>query len=468
MITFFSTALRKAHPLPRISRGRLKRWILALPVAALTLCVAWADPVPPLQPFPLSAGQRGVVACLEDPAVQYDIFLPSGYSRSDDPLPIFYTCNPGGGGMVSDFYSVCSELQIITVGLMNVRNGSDWDAFYRDFHSVARDIRQRVLFDPSAEIVGGFSGGGVACYEFTHFRPQHVAGIYAMGGWMGLSPGKQEIEDWVPYKLLVARSTGSADSGAKYYLPHDETFLDHCGALVEDFDFAGGHELPPESYKAKALAWILENRTMPGPGDRAEALALATDWWNRIGTGGRQAVVYEATDILMSRPRSWFAHQAQVVLDELMADESFRTLEVAEIARGDFANDHFFYTARGAALSNDLDTYHAAMKVLTGITYVYGDRSTDIATMLQNYGFLPPVLHISHDGGLLNLSFTKDTPGLSYSLEASDNLPGTDWQKNLYPASETSTLWSAEVELQPDKPREFYRIQATVAAPATP
>jgi hypothetical protein len=433
-------------------------------MAAATLVAAWAAPVPSLQRFPLSAGQRGMVACLANPAIQYDVYLPSRYSPALAPRPILYTCNPGGGGMVSDFQAVCANLQIITVGLISPKNLAGWDVLYRDFYAVALDIRRRVLFDPTAEIVGGMSGGGVASYEFSRFRPQHVTGVYAMGSWLGSTTGAHEIEEWVQYNLLVARSTGNTDPGATNFLTPDRNFLTSCGAVLMDFSFTGGHVVPPDSHKTEALTWLLNNRTLPGPNDRSEALAQATDWWARIDTGGRQAVLLEAAEVLMTRPRSWYAYQAQLILDELLAKPSFRSLEVADLARGDFANSHFYFTARGAALNNDLQTYRGGMKALTGIMAVYGDRSEGIASMLTSFGFLTPVLRISHDSGRLNLALTKDTPGLSYALQSRPTLTGTNWLEKPGPAAESKAGWSAGFDLAPDRPTEFYRVRATVAA----
>ena len=408
-----------------------------------------------------------MVTCLANPAIQYDVYLPSSYSVAQAPLPILFTCNPSGGGMVSNFQAVCANLQIITVGLISPKNLAEWDVLYRDFHAVARDIRQRVLFDPTAELVGGMSGGGVASYEFSRFRPQHVTGVYAMGSWLGSTTGAHEIEEWVQYNLLVARSTGNTDSAAAYYLSADKSFLTSCGAVVTDFSFTGGHVVPPDSHKTEALTWLLDHRTLAGPTDRAEAFAQATDWWTRSKAGGRQAVLLEAAETLMSRPRSWHAYQAQLILDELLGSPSFRALEVTDLARGDFASNHFYFTARGAALNNDLQTYRGAMKALTGITGVYGNRSEGIASMLQLFGFLPPVLGISHDSGRLNLSLTKDTPGLSYSLETSPTLPGTNWVGKPGVAGETNTRWSAGFDLPPGVRTGFYRVRAT-AATATP
>jgi hypothetical protein len=423
-----------------------------------------AAPLPPLLPFPLSAGQRGMVTCLANPAIQYDVYLPTGYSVALDPLPILFTCNPSGGGMVADFQAVCANLQIITVGLINPKNLVDWDVVYRDFHAVARDIRRRVLFDPTAEMVGGMSGGGWVSYEFSRFRPQHVSGVYAMGSWMGRAPGAHQIEDWVQYNLLVARSTGSTDAAAAYYLSSDKNFLTSCGAAVADFSFTGGHVVPPDSQKTEALTWLLDHRTRSGPNDRSEALALATDWRTRSKAGGEQAVLLEAVDALMSRPRSWHAYQAQLILDELLGSPSFRSLAVTDLARGDFANNHFYYTARGAALNNDLQTYRGAMKALTGITGVFGDRSEGIASMLELFGFLPPVLRLAHDSGRLDFSFAKDTPGLFYSLETSSTLPGANWVAKSAVPVETNTGWSAGFDLPPGVPTGFFRVRATRAA----
>jgi hypothetical protein len=461
----FPTVNRQCRPPLHSFRWHLTGWSCAVAVAAAPLVDTRAAPVPTLRRFPLSAGQRGMVTCLANPAIQYDVYLPPSYSPALAPLPILYTCNPSGGGMVSNFQAVCANLQIIVVGLISPKNLVEWDVLYRDFHAVARDIRRRVLFDPTAEIVGGMSGGGVASYEFSRFRPQHVTGVYAMGSWLGSTSGNHDIEEWVQYNLLVARATGTTDSAAANYLSADKKFLTSCGAVVTDFSYTGGHVVPPDSQKSESLTWILDHREKPGANDRSEALAQATDWWTRIDTGGQQAVLREAADALMSRPRSWHAYQAQLILDELLGSPSFRSLEVADLARGDFANNHFYFTARGAALNDDLQTYHGAMKALTGIMAVYGDRSEGIASMLDLFGFLSPVLRISQDAGRLNLSIAKDTPGLTYSLESSPTLTATNWRGQPDLSAETNTEWSAGFDLPPEVPTEFYRVRATAAAP---
>lgn len=429
----------------------------------VTVTIVNDDPLPPI---PVAAGQRGTVTCLDNPAISYDIYLPANYSATGAPLPILYTFNPGGGGMVGDFRSVCSNLQIIVVGITGSRNLIPWDVILGEVYAVTRDIRQRVVFDPTAEMASGMSGGGWASYSFSRYRPQHVAGVFPMGGWLGHKDFVYPITDRVQYNLLVARSAGTSDSGANYYLSGDKNFLTSCGAVVNDWSFTGGHEVAPDNIKTAALSWILTHRTLAGPNDRSTAQAQAAEWRARLGAGERQAVLYEAVYALMNQPRSWFAYQAQLILDQLMSQPDFCTLEVGDVARGDFANNHFYYTARGAALNGDLQTYRSGMKALTGILGVYGDRSVGIYTMLQQYGFATPVLGIAHDSGQLTVGFTKDSPGLTYALEACASPGSSTWQEVFEPVVETNTVWSAGFEVPPGARSGFYRIRAT-PTPAT-
>ena len=122
-----------------------------------------------LLPFPLSADQQGQVHCLEKPVVAYDVYLPPAYSTNGPALPILYTFNPDGGGMVASFKLVCSNQNIICVGILGVNNSASSDIFMRECAAATRDIRLRVLFDPTAEFAGGFSGGGLAAYVFSRF-----------------------------------------------------------------------------------------------------------------------------------------------------------------------------------------------------------------------------------------------------------------------------------------------------------
>src|SRR6185312_14882685 len=137
-----------------------------------------------LLPFPLSAGQRGTVICLENPSFTYDIYLPPAYSTNGPPLPIFYTMYASGNGMVGTFTNSCANLNIIVVGLTGIKNGVPWDKVFREIYAVTLDVRHRVLYDPTAEFAGGESGGGECAYMFSRVRSQHVSGLFEMAGWL--------------------------------------------------------------------------------------------------------------------------------------------------------------------------------------------------------------------------------------------------------------------------------------------
>jgi hypothetical protein len=479
----------------------VKRTALALAILFLVRH-ACAD----LKPFPLSANQRGTVACLETPSITYDIYLPSTYSTNGPPLPILYTLNPGGGGMVSDFLSVCSSMKIIVVGLTGPRNSWPWNPVLREFYAVPRDIRQRVLFDPTAQFVGGLSGGGENSYLFSRFWSQHVSGVLAMGGWLGRpndSPTSVRYfsTDRVQTNLLAARTTGNTDTATLFYNPYDSNYLASCGAVVRDWIFAGGHQTAPDSYKQAALGWLLTNRIPAGVYDQSNSVIQELDWRSRIAVGDTESVLGECVSTLMDRPRTWFALRAQLVLDDLTTNySSFQSINVSNLypassafitnslcttngdvrdytnskwiygfvgvnywSQSDFAHDLFYYYAHGAATNQDTRRYNCALKALTGIAGVNGDRAGDLEYVLNKFKYTGPQVQISPDptGPQMDLYISKNVPGLSYSLQSRTNLANDVWQ-NLAPSTdETDTVWSAHVPFAPEQESIFFQVITT-------
>ncbi len=450
-------------------------------------------PLPTLQPFPLSANQRGIVTCLENPSVSYDIYLPPAYTTNGTPLPILYTLNPGGGGMVSDFQAVCSSLNIIAVGIISSQNSVPWNPVLRDFYATPRDIRQRVLFDPTAVFVGGFSGGGENSYVFSRFWAQHVSGVLAMAGWLGrVNSGPTNViyysTDRVQTNLSVARTTGTSDTGGLFYLPYDSNYLAAAGAVVKDWFFSGGHTTPPDWMKSDCLNWLLNQRIPPGSYDQSDSLVQAGTWRGRVSAGQTESVLRECTATLMSQPRTWFGLQAQLVMDDLMTNySSFRALNVSNLfpastsfttnnaayhasfpyvnywSPSDFASDLFFYYARGAATNNDAPRYDSSLKALTGISGVNGDRAGDIYYMLTNFHYPAPLLQMaaSQTPAQMDLWLAKDAPGLSYSLQSRTNLSDDVWQSLSPSVFDSSTAWSATFDPDPAAESGFYRLGTT-------
>lgn len=381
-------------------------------------------------------------------------------------------------------------MNIIVVGIISSKNGASWNLVLRDFYAVPRDLRQRVLFDPTAEFVGGLSGGGENSYVFSRFWAQHVSGIFAMSGWMGCTFGFTNDQVQVIYystsqvqtNLLVARTTGTSDDQTQLtFLAPDGSFLTSCGAIVQDWTFTGGHTTPPDSVKTACLTWLLSHRTSAGPNDQSNSVVQAADWRSRAATGQSEAVLRECVNTLMNQPRTWFALEAQLVMDDLMTNyNSFRLLSVSNLAQGDFGSDLFYYSARGAAnaaraaspaLSNrDPQRYAGNLKALTGITGTSGDRAGDIYYMLTNFNYSAPLVQLSagQTPGQVSLWLQEDAPGISYSVQSRTNLANDVWQGISPPAFDTNTIWSVTFGFDPGSGNGFYRVGTTPLPAASP
>jgi len=251
----------------------------------------------------------------------------------------------------------------------------------------------------------------------------------------------------------------------------DSNYLASCGAVIHDEYFVGGHEVPPDTVKSNCLVWLISQRVPAGPNDQFNALAQAADWFTRIAAGEKETVLRECVVALMSHPRSWSALEAQLVLDDLMLDnDSFRPLAVNDLAQGDFASDLFYYLARGAGDGSDWPRYRSALKALTGVTGVNGDRAGDIRNLLLKYSYPAPRLRCSADVGLgrMNLWLSKDTPGLDCFLEGRTNLVTDPWQQLVLPALDTNTVWSTEFDLPPGSENGFHRLRTTPSVGVSP
>jgi hypothetical protein len=139
-------------------------------------------------------------------------------------------------------------------------------------------------------------------------------------------------------------------------------------------------------------------------------------------------------------------------------------------SQSDFAHDLFYYYAHGAATNGDQARYYSALKVLTGITGVNGDRAGDLKYVLNKFKYRGPQIQGSSDpaGAQMNLYVSKNVPRLSYSVQSMTNLISNAWQ-NLAPSTvEFDTAWSAEIpfSFQPDS--IFFRLVTTPLSGTSP
>ena len=453
------------------------------------------NPARALLPFPVPPGQTRPVFCLDNPGFVYDCYLPPAYSTNGPALPILYTMNPAGGGMISTFRQACSNFNIICIGITQPRNGLPWDQVLQAYYAVTLDVRERVLYDPTEELAGGFSGGGECAYMFSRFRSQHVAGLIELAGWLARINSGTTVQyygiDRVQTNLLIARATGDMDTNAIFYNPMDSNFLATCGVKIVDYSFNGGHQVPPEAVIESCLQWVQTNHVPAAPGDQTNAQAMADDWQARLAAGQSEAVFRECVSNLLNFPRSWYAYQAQLMLDQLFTNyDVVRQFDVSNLAQGDFAADLFYYYARGAATNADWPRFDSCLKALTGIivtndfcgttvisniditaitptnngiiyiTTTNNDRAGDLYALLANYSRYPgPVIQPSvQPPGQMNLSLVKDVPGLAYSAQSRTDLVTDVWQDLPVVAVDTNTLWSGSFSPPPNAVSGYYRV----------
>lgn len=479
-------------PIPGNMPDLLRRalfWLLAIAMVCINL------PARALLPFPLTAGQTGYVKCLENTNYTYECYLPPTYSTNGGGGPIIYTFNPNGGSIAGNFLTACQNHNCICIGVTNTHNNMSWDLVLKAMYAVSRDVRTRVLYDPSQEFAGGLSGGGECSYMFARLRAQHITGLIEVAGWLGRGNSGASVQyygiDRVQTNLLVMRTTGSSDTATVFYNPFDSNFLATCNVKITDYTFSGGHSFPPDATLESCMQQLINLHSANGPNDQSNALVLYTNWQARIAIGDGNNVLRECVSNLMNFPRTWFAYQAELTLDQLLTNyNAFGRYDVSNLAQGDYAVDLFYYYARGAANAGDTNRYYSCMHALAGITAtndyvgtttisnitvtvvyptnngmdyittVTNDHAQDVASLEAGFGYGKPWLEISsvQSGNPLTLTLLKSAPWMQYDVQANSDLANGSWSYiYFYNNTETPTIWSANVDV-PDTPSNYYRL----------
>ncbi len=266
--------------------------------------------------------------------------------------------------MVGTFQKVASSMQVILIGNFESRNNQPLALCAASWYAMTRDVRQRVRFDPSAQFAGGLSGGAWAAYEFARDFAPHIQGVISMGGWLGKQYDRDT--DWHAEGLLVARSTGADDSGAKTWLKRDEDYLSKFRAKVEDWEFPGGHVSAPPDIQRKIFAWLLEERQHPPDGDRERAKQLQAKAQETTTVHAKEALFIDCIEILQDNPWTQQALEAQNVIDQIMAsdDKHCTRFRLRGLRKATEVTNLFVNQMRGAGMAGDGTTFRSAIHCL--------------------------------------------------------------------------------------------------------
>jgi hypothetical protein len=221
----------------------------------------------------------------------------------------------------------------------------------------------------------------------------------------------------------------------------------------------------PDAFKTLGLTWLLNQHIPAGTNDRTNAMALAASWRSRLAAGQIEAVMRECLNTLMTKPRTWESFYADWVMDDVQADfNTFRRVDVSDLAGGNFAQDYFYYRACIAGGCRVRDIYYSSLKALTGVTNHIGDLVPYIPNALATYGTPAPlILGAANDGsGQAELFFSKDSVRLNYSLERRTDVRAGIWTPITGVESNRGhSVWSMSVPAG-GTTSAFFRLKATV------
>lgn len=185
----------------------------------------------------------------------YHVYTP-GACQTNRPVPMLVLFSPGGDGrgMVSAFKDAAEAAGWIVAGCDKLSNSFEGNPQERQVEKeLLDDILARIPHAPDKLFLGGFSGGAQRAYHLTARRKEKVAGVFAMGGWLG-----GETFYRLPYdqRMAVAMVNGKDDAAANSWVTKDTAILKKRFCIIRTFSFAGGHAMPPRATQDEVLAWL--------------------------------------------------------------------------------------------------------------------------------------------------------------------------------------------------------------------
>jgi poly(3-hydroxybutyrate) depolymerase len=119
------------------------------------------------------------VACANDPAQSYALFLPHAYTQ-DRTWPVILAFDPGARGRtaVERYQAAADQYGLIVAASNNSRNNSP--EIGRAVDAMTNDVMSRFRVDPRRVYVAGMSGGARVAFSVAFGSPPgRVAGVLA-------------------------------------------------------------------------------------------------------------------------------------------------------------------------------------------------------------------------------------------------------------------------------------------------
>lgn len=137
---------------------------------------------PPLLQDSFKKGEVRQLACLNNAANTYAVYLPASYNKAN-PLPIVYFFDPHADGAlpVTRYKTLADEFNFILAGSNQSKNGMQLQESQSIAAEMIADLQNRFFIQQKLQYAGGFSGGSkVACAVAA--TQSSMAGLIACSG----------------------------------------------------------------------------------------------------------------------------------------------------------------------------------------------------------------------------------------------------------------------------------------------
>lgn len=206
------------------------------------------------QPSGLPSGSHQTISTSE---FSYELYLPWNYS-SNISYPLMICLSPNGNGkeFYKSVYPVANERGYILVGSNDFANYRSFDYFLPRVYESLGDVRSRVNVDGSPVYACGFSGGGMASYVISYFKPNYFQGLIVnSGGIHEILYNKENLRRMGVRKvvLLCGRRDGIVSCE---HMRNDEMWLNAAGIETYFIEFDGGHSMAPQDAYRGAVEWL--------------------------------------------------------------------------------------------------------------------------------------------------------------------------------------------------------------------
>ncbi|MBN2014504.1 MAG: hypothetical protein JW778_04935 [Candidatus Altiarchaeota archaeon] len=208
----------------------------------------------PQQPSGLPSGTHQTIS---SPGFSYELYLPWNYSSERQyPLVICFSPNGNGADFQDSVYPVTNEYGYVLVGSNDFRNDVDSSIFLPRIYGSLADIRSRVNIDGNRIYACGFSGGGMASYVVSYFKPNYFQGLIVNSGSIhGSLYNKEDLRRMGVRKVVLICGRGDGVVSCEH-MENDERWLNASGIETYFIEFDGGHSIAPQDSYIKAIEWL--------------------------------------------------------------------------------------------------------------------------------------------------------------------------------------------------------------------